>query len=100
MKGYNYGGKASTPIVRSLTNETSKVTYYYKHTNNPDSSYRAGFPTEVGEYTLKAVLPETIIIQPVWQLHILRVHTHLNLKIPSVSAIYLLRTQYRIKRFL
>ena len=58
MKGYNYGGKASTPIVRSLTNETSKVTYYYKHTNNPDSSYRAGFPTEVGEYTLKAVLSE------------------------------------------
>ena len=58
MKGYYYGGKASTPVVKSLTNETSKVTYYYKHTNNPDSSYRAGFPTEVGEYTLKAVLPE------------------------------------------
>ena len=58
MKGYTYGGKASTPVVNSLTNETSKVTYYYKHTNNPDSSYRAGFPTEVGEYTLKAVLPE------------------------------------------
>ena len=46
------------PIVRSLTNETSKVTYYYKHTNNPDSSYRAGFPTEEGEYTLKAVFLE------------------------------------------
>ena len=58
MKGYNYGGKASTPIVKSPTNETSKVTYYYKHTDKPDSSYRAGFPTEVGEYTLKAVLPE------------------------------------------
>ena len=58
MKGYIYGGKASTPVVTSNTNETSKVTYYYKHTNKPDSSYRAGFPTEVGEYTLKAVLPE------------------------------------------
>ena len=58
MKGYYYGGKASTPVVNSLTNKTSKVTYYYKHTHKPDSSYRAGFPTEVGEYTLKAVLPE------------------------------------------
>jgi len=58
MKGYIYGGMASTPAVYSKTHETSKVTYYFKYTNKPDSSYRAGFPTEVGEYTLKAVLPE------------------------------------------
>lgn len=58
MADYIYGGKASTPMITSKTNDVAKASVLYKASGNPDSAYRAAAPTEVGDYVVKVTLPE------------------------------------------
>ncbi len=56
IAGYYYGGKATSPVISSTTNDTSKATVTYKSANGSDS-YHLGMPSEVGSYILKVTLP-------------------------------------------
>lgn len=55
---YIYGGVASVPQVISDTGNTSRIILTYKVTGADDSTYTSQMPTEVGSYTVQAVLPE------------------------------------------
>lgn len=57
MDSFIYGGKPSEPKVTSNTNDAAKAVITYKESSAPDSTYSKNIPTEVGSYTVKAVLP-------------------------------------------
>ena len=58
MGSYTYGGSATTPVVTSSTHDASQAKIAYKASGAPDSAYSAKKPTEVGTYTVRAILPE------------------------------------------
>lgn len=57
MDSFIYGGKPGEPKVTSNTNDATKAVITYKESSAPDSAYSKNIPTEVGSYTVKAVLP-------------------------------------------
>lgn len=58
LDDYIYGGASATPQVVSNTGDIQTVVLTYKITGADDSTYSAQMPTEVGNYTVQAVLPE------------------------------------------
>ncbi|MDO4554342.1 MAG: hypothetical protein Q4B70_04255, partial [Lachnospiraceae bacterium] len=62
---WTYGDEALQPQPESETNGISNVSYQYKKQEEEDSEYKdynvseKKYPTETGEYVLKAVFPET-----------------------------------------
>ena len=56
MNSFYYGGKASSPVISSSTNDTSKATVRYKRVGSGASS--ATIPSEVGSYIATVTLPE------------------------------------------
>lgn len=58
MEGFIYGAKPSSPVITSKTNDVSKAVVVFKSANESDLTYRAGVPTEVGNYIVKVTLPK------------------------------------------
>ncbi len=58
MDDYIYGGVSATPQLVSNTGDIGTVVLKYKIMGADDSTYSAKMPTEVGNYTVQAVLPE------------------------------------------
>ena len=59
ISGWIYGETASEPQASTETNDVNQVSYWYKVKDADDSTYSEEVPTEVGNYTLKAVFAET-----------------------------------------
>ncbi|MBR6382823.1 MAG: hypothetical protein IKS56_02455, partial [Lachnospiraceae bacterium] len=57
MAGFYYGGKATSPVITSSTNDTKNAKVSYKVAGSGDGSYSPSVPTEVGTYTVKVTLP-------------------------------------------
>ena len=58
LEGWTEGQTAGTPVAKSQTNGTQKVTYLYKVSGAADSTYTAAVPTAAGRYTVKATFAE------------------------------------------
>lgn len=58
MAGWTYGGTATSPSVSGNPGSGS-VTYSYKLTSDPDTSYSSTKPSNAGSYTVRAVIAET-----------------------------------------
>ena len=57
MDGFYYGGKSTSPVITSSTNDVQKAKVSYKAAGSADSSYSPSVPTEVGNYIVKVTLP-------------------------------------------
>ncbi|MCC8160412.1 MAG: S8 family serine peptidase [Oscillospiraceae bacterium] len=57
MESYAHGDAVPKPVITSETNLTTGATYTYAV--NGSDEYTSTVPTDVGEYTVKAVLPES-----------------------------------------
>ena len=58
MGSYVYGGSATSPVISSATNDTTRASVSYKPAGAPDSAYNSSVPAEVGTYTVLVTLPE------------------------------------------
>lgn len=58
IQDWQYKGTASTPEVTNYDGD-GQITYYYKAKDADDNTYTTDVPTEVGSYTVKAVIAET-----------------------------------------
>ena len=58
VNDYIYGGALAVPQVSSNTGDVGTVVLKYKVTGADDSTYTTQMPTEVGNYTVLAMLPE------------------------------------------
>lgn len=58
MEDWVYGNAAPSPSVTGIKGN-AQYTVYYKVRNANDSTYTATVPSEIGEYTIKAVTAET-----------------------------------------
>lgn len=59
MQSYYYGAIASVPDAFTNTNEGAAVTFFYKVKSADDSAYTKAVPTQMGDYTVKAVFDAT-----------------------------------------
>lgn len=59
MQNYYYGAIASIPAAVTDTNEGAAVTFFYKVKGADDSAYTKTVPTQMGDYTVKAVFDAT-----------------------------------------
>ncbi len=59
IDGWTYGEEAADPVPVSETNGIENVTYLYKVKDADDSTYVEEVPSEIGNYTLKAVFAAT-----------------------------------------
>ena len=59
IQNWVYGEEPSAPAAESETNGTENVIYLYKVKDAEDSTYTETVPSEIGDYTVKAVFPET-----------------------------------------
>lgn len=59
MEDFIYGGRAPLPQVSVQNGDVSAVTLLYKVAGASDAAYQTEMPTEVGTYTVQAILPET-----------------------------------------
>jgi len=57
MAGFYYGGKQTTPVITSNTNDVKGAKVSYKRAGSADSTYTPSVPTEVGSYIVKVTLP-------------------------------------------
>ena len=57
MAGFYYGGKQTSPVITSSTNDVKEAKVFYKRAGSADSTYSPSVPTEVGSYTVKVTLP-------------------------------------------
>ena len=58
ISNWSYGSTASTPSVTGNPGNGT-ITYEYKVKDSADSTYSATVPTEVGQYTIRAIVEET-----------------------------------------
>ena len=59
------GESRPTPVIASVTNGTTGVTYFYKSAGAPDTAYTTTVPSAAGSYTAKAVFAATTNYQEV-----------------------------------
>lgn len=57
MAGFYYGGKQTSPVITSSTNDVKGAKVSYKRAGSADSTYTPSVPTEVGSYIVKVTLP-------------------------------------------
>lgn len=59
IDNWTYGDTASTPTVEGNSGNGT-VTYLYKTKGAEDSTYNTTVPTNAGDYTVKAIIPDTV----------------------------------------
>ena len=60
LDGWTYGDAANKPVPDSTTNGTNNVRYQYREKNAADTEpWQDAVPTDVGEYTIKAIFAAT-----------------------------------------
>ena len=57
MEGFYYGGKQTSPVITSTTNDVKGAKVSYKAAGSADSTYSPSVPTEAGKYIVKVTLP-------------------------------------------
>jgi len=58
MGSFVFGGKSTTPVVSSSTNDATKANISYKPSGAGDDAYTGSIPSAAGSYTVRAILPE------------------------------------------